>query len=1177
MQVHQDYNLCALIRAEETMMENRNRSGQVSSGFYAVIFLVLLIAIPALAQLPTGTILGTVKDPSGAAVPGATVAIKNVNTGSTRTVTTAADGTYDVPELPVGNYQVQVSRTGFKTSTHSGITLTVTQQAVINFTLEVGSTQQTVVVTGQALVVNAVDATLGGLVSSHSIENLPLNGRNYTDLSLLQPGVTQVRGDLSAGALQVGTSFSANGAPVRSNNFMLDGAVLQNLSSRNPDSLSASALGVDGIQEYKVITSNFQAEYGLTMGSQTVAVSKSGTNQFHGDAYDYLRNSALDARNFFDYNYQLPGGRRTPEFQRNDFGGSFGGPIKKDNTFFYAVYEGIRMNRGVAFNIRVPGAGCHGAANAIITVAECPDIAPLSSVQISPYTAPILAVMNGPSSFSPGGPGVLASYAYSAPSHDSEDYGQMRVDHNFSASDMLFARYTISNGSFTSAKNNEQLNGFGDSYPQFGELGDTRNQWITVAENHIFTSALLNTVRLSFSRTHTGEVDVFKNLPNNNLGPSILPGLPVGEIAIGGGYSTFGPAGAYPSIFYLQNVYTLSDDLSWTRGKHSFKFGMLLNRWNAAPSTAISPEGFLIFEDFAHFLQSQPFLIEYGTPGSTDNRFFRYNTYGFYGQDQWRAASRLTLNLGLRYEFMNTPNEMNGRESRVLNDFTDPFTPGPVLANNTLRDFSPRIGLAYDVFGNGKTALRAGFGIYYDIGNIGTSLQQDSISTPVNGIFGLTDILPAFLPPPSLYPIPLPLNSPVTSCGPPGSFTLTDANIYNSCSTAFQTPQFVDYNSKSPYMIQYNLSIEQQLPFRIGLTLAYVGNRGVHLFTIRDSNPIFPTSTGPCGDPASTCVNGQVPFWDTGSTNYVNVNPNMPSTINIATAADSYYNSLQVIFAKQVSQGLEFTSAFTYSKLIDDTQGQANVADCFGSSGGLLGTYPLDLKAVDKGPSCFNTPYNWEFNMTYHFPTISGSGFLSKLANGWWIGSIVSLQGGYPFSVQVNTNRSNSGVLQGQLDRVDTNTPTLLKEYGCSPPACPFIPYDPNTVITGNINQWFNPYMFSMAPEFVSPSGGGNFVGQLGTSSRDFLLGPNTRNWDFTIAKDTKTGFLGEAGQIEFRAEFFNILNHPNFAMPNTVAFDGLTSDLGPFSEAPSPGAGQITSTLPGNEREIQLVLKLLF
>ncbi|MGA7794861.1 MAG: TonB-dependent receptor [Candidatus Acidiferrales bacterium] len=1141
------------------------RKSMYASMFWAVAF--LLAAISVAAQLPTGTILGVAKDASGASVANVKVTVTNVDTGLARVVMTGEDGAYRTPELAVGHYEVKAERMGFKTDTRKGITLEVTQQAVINFTLEVGSTTQEVVVNEEASVVNTQDATLGGLVNEQSVQDLPLNGRNYVDLSLLQAGVNDDRNGAGNGA----TTFSVNGAGVRSNNFTLDGAVTTTQEGRNPGN-AGNTLGVDGIKEYRIITSNFSAEYGLAMGSQVVVVSKNGTNQFHGDAFEFLRNSAMDAKNFFD-----KPGVKIPEFQKNQFGGAFGGPIKKDKTFFFANFEGLRQNLGVTQNNAVPNAGCHPAdasaannwgAGETILPANCPDIvgSPYvtsadGSVVLSQYTAEALSLYPNPNSPAVGN--GLPHYQFSTENSTIQNYGQIRVDQNFTDNDLLFVRFTIDNAVVNTPNPDILLNGQAVNVSQAND----RNQYLTLSENHIFSPSVLNTARLSFSRTdvHTAGVDKI-------MGPSITPGEPAGNYAIGGvngGSYTEVTAGATVPTFDLQNIYTLSDDISWTKGKHAFKFGTLINRWNEGVESSAGIDGQLQYGDLAGFMLSDATLIEFQTPGANGNRFSVFDTFGFYGQDDWRITPRLTLNLGLRYEFMTVPREINGRQSRVINDFTDPFTIGPIIENNTKHDFSPRIGLAWDVFGDGKTSLRAGAGIYYDIGNIGGALEQDVIGSPP--FSGLSDI---FAPAVKLYwPVVLPL--------PPSTLN-TPSDV---------TPQFIDYDYKSPYMIQYNVSVQRQLPWDMGLSVGYVGNHGVHLATIRESNPIIPTSFGACGDPASLCVNGQVPFWDISSPNYHPINPNMPSTINIGTASQSRYNALQIVLNKRTTHGLEFQTSFTHSLVTDDTQGQENVRDCHAAAG-LQGVYPLN-PSVDNGPACFNIPNNWEFSVVYHFPTMTGSGFLPKAANGWWVGTIASAQSGVPFSVITADNRSNSGVLQGQNDRVNINTPALLAAYPCTshgivagqPGAgnnpCPYytpVAFNASTVITNNINQWYNPAMFSLAPNCTGPglTGCSSNIGQLGTSGRDILYGPHTRNWDFSVVKDTKLGFLGEAGNLEFRAEMFNILNHPNFATPSSLNYVGDPGDLTPFSEKAGKSAGAITSTIQ-TPRQIQLSLRVEF
>lgn len=419
----------------------------------------------------------------------------------------------------------------------------------------------------------------------------------------------------------------------------------------------------------------------------------------------------------------------------------------------------------------------------------------------------------------------------------------------------------------------------------------------------------------------------------------------------------------------------------------------------------------------------------------------------------------------------------------------------------------------------------------------------------------------------------------------------------------------MDYNYKSPYMIQYTASVQQLLPWNMALGVAYVGNHGVHLATIRDGNPTFPTTTVPCGDPASRCVNGVVPMWDNGDpVNYHTVNPNIGSSINIGTFASSRYNGLQVVLNKRAGHGLELQGAYTRGLVTDDTQGQENVRDC-SVSGGLLGIYPLDPRSVDTGPACFNITNNWEISVTYRLPDVmKGNALLSKLASGWELSSIVSIESGEPFSLITGSNRSNSGVLQGgQGDRVNINTPALIAKYfnssvctsmpgqapvGNNPCVYTPIPYDPNTVITGTVEHWYNPAMFSLPPVTLSPNSEQppcfflppdpnnpctpNTIGQLGTSGRDILPGPPSRNWDFSLVKETKLGILGEGGMLQFRAEFFNILNHPNFGPPSAGIFAGASSDLGPFSESPDGGAGQITTT-QGKPRQIQFALRVEF
>src|SRR5437899_3593270 len=387
--------------------------------------LLLIMGKQAMSQLPTGTILGEIKDSTGAVIPGASITAKNVETGLTRTGMSAEDGSYRFSALPVGSYEVKVELPGFRTEVRSGLTLTVSQEAVINFTMQAGAVDQTVVVTEDAPLVNTTSGALGGLVDEQKVAELPLNGRNFIDLTLLQPGITQHR-NIGVAASTVGLWFSSNGAPLRSNNYLLDGAILTNLTQGTSASQDGSTLGIEGIREYRVITNSFSAEYGMTMGSQVMVVTKGGTHTFHGSLFDYLRNSALDARNFFDYKTPASN-RRLPAFTRNQFGASVGGPIKKDKTFFFGVYEGLRERLGVTTVSLVPGAACH-----VTTNNPC-----VAGGSVAPVVRPILDLFPLPNLSN-----NQFTFPFTQPTRD--DYAQGRVDHIFSSADSFFGRYTIS-------------------------------------------------------------------------------------------------------------------------------------------------------------------------------------------------------------------------------------------------------------------------------------------------------------------------------------------------------------------------------------------------------------------------------------------------------------------------------------------------------------------------------------------------------------------------------------------------------------------------------------------------------------------------------------------------------------------------------------------------------------
>jgi Carboxypeptidase regulatory-like domain/TonB dependent receptor len=1124
-----------------------------------IVVVLLLLGVGALvAQETTGRIVGTVTDSSGAVIPNASIAITNHDTGAVRTVVSNADGFYIAPQVGAGTYTVEATASGFRPAQVNDVVVTVGSDSHIDLKVDVGSVSQTVTVTEAAPLIDTSTSSVGSTVDEQRVADLPLNGRNWTDLTLLQPGISQYQAsNVASGNNAVtlagynGLIYSSNGGQIRSNLYTLDGANIMNLTGFNNTSVSNTSLGVDGIKEYKVVTSMFSAEYGLTMGSQTTIVSKSGSNQFHGDAYDYLRNSSLDARNYFDAtdttnfngfgtDKSLPfPGKRLPPFRRNNFGGSFGGPIKKDKTFFYGVFEGIRQQLGVStVNQDLPAACFVNSAG--VTQAQVPAMiknvnslgtcntaagAP-AVITVNPVILPFAQLFPFPNVV--GNPSFNYAPRYIQPT--SEEYGQMRIDQIFSDKDTFFSRYT------QDVSDEIVL----PTYPHFINPLHSSGQFGTLAESHVFSPTLLNSFRFSYSRSIDHVIPTVD--PDSLVQPDVVltPGAKIPAITPFSGGSVIGDSQAESA--FDQDIFTWSDDVFWTKGKHALKFGTLMNHYLQYVEQN-SPNGTSVFGTVGNFLNGVYSQVQLLTPGSFDHLQFRYNTFGFYAQDDYRMNSRLTWNIGLRYEFATVPHERNPELASTVRFplFDTTGTPGPLFTNNTTHNFSPRIGFAWDPFGKSRTVIKGGSGIYYDIGTNygGLEANASQANPPITNTVVLNNTLAVPVIP---YHVPF-----TVSVNQP------------------QAPRTVQFDLQQPTLLQYNLQVEQQLPWGMAMTVGYVGSRGWHLMQTKEGDPPVAVGTDAEGLPIYGCWNSTrtatasltpVGACPAGFTNSgPRLNPAFSEVWRSAASGDSYFNSLQAQVLKRISQGLQFQLAYTWAHSIDDGTG---IATRDGGTGTiqtpfyLTKTQPLTQR-FDRGPSIFDIRNNIRANMIYHAPNLKSNGIVSKVANGWWFSSIVSAQSGYPFTVNLGSDRE---LAAGNV----SERPSLDPSFNAS------------TVITGNPVHWFNPTMFDLQP-----------AGTLGNEPRGFLRGPGFYNVDFSAVKDTKLGLLGEAGMVEFRAEVFNILNHTNFSLPNNTIWSAgspATVTAGQIGVTPGVNptgtAGTITSTA-NFSRQIQFAIKLIF
>ena len=1083
-------------------MTIRNLRELIGVAAFALWFssLSLFLAVPARAQVAGASLSGTVMDTSGAVIPGATVSIKNTATGESRDVSTDKDGFYTAPNLIPDPYQITVSARGFATAVQGGVALTVGAQQVLNVTMQVGATTERVQVTGEAPAVQLATSSVSAEVNSTTVRELPLNGRSWTDLATLQPGVDALTTQPSfavgtdRGNRGFGAQLTISGARPQENNYRLDGVSLNDYGNGGPGNVLGGNMGVDAIQEFSVLTSNYSAEYGKTAGGVVNAITRSGTNQFHGSLYEFLRNSSLDAANFFD---NSPAPHAKAPFRLNQFGASGGGPIRKDKTFIFGDFEGLRRSTGISYVDAVPSPAARAGNLASGTVT----VDPAAAKYLGFYPLP-----NGPLI----GNGDLGLFSFAAQQVVSENFWTARIDHRFSEKDSLFATYMYDVTTYISPDRFDAQ-----------VLGSNTNRQIAILEeNHVFSPTLVNAARVGYNRdaAGTGQAISAINPLAKDTSLGYVPGKPAGDVRIGGIPEFLGGLGGANFYSYHWNSFQGYDDAFLTRGTHSLKFGAGVERMQNNYLSESNPAGTWTFGTLSDFLTNKPKSFAALLADSVlTPRGVRQTLFGAYLQDDWRWRPNLTVNLGLRYEMVTVPYEVQGKFVNLLN-LTDPLpscakpiagcaaTPlSSLFLNPTLRNFEPRFGFAWDPFRNGKTAVRGGFGIF-DM--LPLTYQFNVVENLAGPFYKLGTVKGKTLVPGSFFTGAFPLLNPQTLRG-----------------------TYVEHDPHRSYVMQWNFNIQRQLSSNLTAMIGYVGSRGVHMpFRTEDADMVLPSITP------------QGLLWP--ATLGTPLNPNFGRMAGLFYSSNTAYDGLEVQIVKQMSHGLQIQGAFTWGKAIDLESGTI-AGDSFSNSIAALEWY--DQKR-SRGISDFDIGRTLVLNGIWQVPgPKSASGPVGWAANGWQLGAIFKANDGVPFTPTVGSN----GDVLGKNSSKTFDYPDRLA--GCN-------------AINGNFKAQNLIYVNASCFTFPSPAN------LMGNSGRNIVIGPGITELDFSVFKNNYVKRISESFNIQFRAEFFNILNHANFAQPVTPD----NTDIFDSSGAASPVAGLLTSTST-DPREIQFAIKIMW
>jgi hypothetical protein len=942
-----------------------------------ILGFALLVCLPLQAQVAGGSIFGSVCDPGGGAVQTAGVAIKDVATGVVRTTVTNSVGAYAIPNLQPGTYEVTVTAPGFSRAVVTGIALTVGAQEPVNVTLALGATSEQVQVVGTAAGIELATSSLGAEVGGGTIRELPLNGRDWTQLATLEPGVNTIRNQYMVGSdgstsaskatRGFGTQLSVGGARPSQNNFRLDGISFNDYTNDGPGGVLGPQSGVDAIREFSVLTNNYSAEYGKTSGGVVNAVTRSGENQFHGDAYEFLRNSALDARNFFD--------KTLPPFRRNQFGVAAGGPLRRNKVFWFANYEGLRQ---ALWATQVSTVLSANARNGILST---------GNVTVNPKIKPYLGFWPLPNGvLSPGGD--TGNYSVQTLQTGNENFLTTRADGRLSDADTLAGTFAYDRTQLT----------------QPDRVGFVRythrleRPFGTLEETHVFSSRLVNSLRAGFNRNGAVAAPLSAENPlAADLTLGSIPGRPAAGISVPGIFGLSGGIGGMTNFVFGYNSYQVYDDAFLSKGSHSLKFGFALERIQSNNLFHFTDDGSFKFGSLAAFLTDTPTRFTASLPSVASPRGLRQSVAGGYVQDDWHARQNLTINLGVRFEAATVPTEVQNKLSVWRNILdTQPHLGSPYFSNPTLRNFEPRVGFAWDPGHNGKTALRGGFGLFDVLPLTYLFLRTSSGAFPYN--FTLTgNNLPVGAFPDQAYAIALSQTSANTTIG--------------------QRAFHIEQNPRRSYVMQWNVNLQRQLLPHVTASAAYVGSRGVHLpYATDDINTVMPTAT-PAGYLWPANLNGTV------------LNPSIGTFNSLTWGADSYYHSLQLQATVKAAKGVQLRTSYTWGKSID-TGSSAIAGDQFTNSPTTL---PVWFDAhVRRSVSDYNLAQNLVLSGVWSLPgPRSLKGPVGWALKGWEASGVLQVATGAPFSALIG------GDPLGEKSSDGVSYPNVVSGPGCTSPVNP--------------------------------------------------------------------------------------------------------------------------------------------